>query len=281
MAVVEDLQHDDGDTLVADADTQIALNEHQSAPAIEPEPNAERTDTSRVTMLLWIPLILVALLFLMLWPVYSLATASGDVAIEQLSVTDVVLPVPEVEAPAPRPTPAPAAVTTPADDEILQPSDADRSRPASSREIPIPGQSTEPSIESRVRAGTFSDEPNLNLRFELEQVGFEPGSNEPTAEAKEGLLIVAQFLKENPQQIIVASHSDAIGDAQFNLQLSQARADLVKERMVNIGVDADLITAVGYGEAQPIASNDTPEGQALNRRVEFLVVTTEFMIDAN
>lgn len=279
MAVVEDLQHDDSDTLVADAGTEVAPSERQTLPAIEPGPSVERTELSRVTMLLWIPLILVAILFLMLWPVYSLATASGDVDIEELSVTDVVLPVPEVEAPAPRPTPTPVVATAPAAEEINNDADADRSRPASSREIPIPGQSTEPSIESRVRAGTFSDEPNLNLRFELDQVGFEPGSNEPTAEAKEGLLIVAQYLKDNPQQIIVASHSDAIGDAQFNLQLSQARADLVKERMVNIGVDPELITAVGYGEAQPIASNDTPEGQALNRRIEFLVVATDFVID--
>jgi len=71
--------------------------------------------------------------------------------------------------------------------------------------------------------------------------------------------------------IEVGGHTDADGDADANMTLSQRRAQAVVDYMVRAGVPADRLKAVGYGETEPVASNDTEEGKAQNRRIEFLV----------
>ena len=86
---------------------------------------------------------------------------------------------------------------------------------------------------------------------------------------------VAEKLDGVPS-IAITGHTDAIGDEDFNLALGQRRADAVRDWLIaNTDLTADVITAVGVGEADPIAPNrteagaDNPEGRALNRRVEF------------
>ena len=65
--------------------------------------------------------------------------------------------------------------------------------------------------------------------------------------------------------------TDSRGDARQNARLSEDRALAVRTYLVEKGVDPERITAVGRGEEEPVASNDTPEGRANNRRVEILV----------
>jgi OOP family OmpA-OmpF porin len=72
-------------------------------------------------------------------------------------------------------------------------------------------------------------------------------------------------------EIEVGGHTDAAGDADANMTLSQRRAQAVVDYMVRAGVPADRLRAVGYGPSEPLASNDTDEGKAQNRRIEFLV----------
>ena len=67
----------------------------------------------------------------------------------------------------------------------------------------------------------------------------------------------------------IEGHTDAVGSFAYNEQLSQARADAVKAALVAQGVEAARLTAKGYGSTKPLESNDTPEGKANNRRVEF------------
>src|SRR3984957_12795342 len=70
----------------------------------------------------------------------------------------------------------------------------------------------------------------------------------------------------------VAGYTDNTGDAPLNLALSQKRADAVREALIKYGADPDMLLAKGYGEADPIASNDTAEGRLKNRRIEYHVV---------
>jgi outer membrane protein OmpA-like peptidoglycan-associated protein len=67
----------------------------------------------------------------------------------------------------------------------------------------------------------------------------------------------------------IAGHTDNIGDAEFNQELSERRANAVRDFMIARGVFDKSLVAVGFGETQPIADNETPEGQAQNRRISF------------
>jgi OmpA-OmpF porin, OOP family len=70
----------------------------------------------------------------------------------------------------------------------------------------------------------------------------------------------------------IAGYTDNTGDAALNLALSQRRAEAVRAALIKYGADPDMLVAKGYGEADPIASNDTAEGRLKNRRIEYHVV---------
>ncbi|MDC0662998.1 OmpA family protein [Marinobacter sp. SS21] len=81
---------------------------------------------------------------------------------------------------------------------------------------------------------------------------------------------VADFMAEHPETSVeIAGHTDSAGNADYNQSLSQQRAEAVAGRLTaSLGVAADRVSAVGYGEAEPVADNDTAGGRAQNRRVE-------------
>jgi uncharacterized protein (TIGR03382 family) len=84
---------------------------------------------------------------------------------------------------------------------------------------------------------------------------------------------VAQVLRANSQieLVRVEGHTDDKGDDGANLTLSKARAEAVRERLIQEGIAAERLEAVGYGEARPVATNKTAKGRETNRRVEFTV----------
>jgi putative nucleotidyltransferase with HDIG domain len=81
--------------------------------------------------------------------------------------------------------------------------------------------------------------------------------------------VAALLLAEPTVRVQIAGHTDAIGDEQENLRLSEQRAAAVKEYLIGRNVDRSRMTVVGYGESQPVASNDDEAGRLLNRRIEF------------
>lgn len=91
---------------------------------------------------------------------------------------------------------------------------------------------------------------------------------------------VADFIKEHPGTTAViegyTDNVDKFNNPENNIKLSQARADSVRQYLIdNFGIDASLITAVGYGPNKPIASNDTKKGQKKNRRVQAVIETVQ------
>lgn len=81
----------------------------------------------------------------------------------------------------------------------------------------------------------------------------------------------ARILKENPEITVqVRGYTDSIGSEGYNLQLSVRRAETVKNYLVSKGIAASRLQVKGFGEADPVASNDTADGRAQNRRVELV-----------
>lgn len=118
-----------------------------------------------------------------------------------------------------------------------------------------------------------SQEPipeELGEALALNPIVFSAGSTDLSAEAQVELDKVVAFLLETPVDVEVGGHTDADGDEALNQDISQQRAEAVVEYLTGQGVPADSLTAVGYGESQPIAPNDTAENKAQNRRIEFL-----------
>jgi OOP family OmpA-OmpF porin len=102
----------------------------------------------------------------------------------------------------------------------------------------------------------------MDIEFELNQADVRP-------QYRPELQKVAEFLKTYPSTtVVIEGHSDNTGDADYNLALSQRRADSVRDYLIkNFNIDPERLTAKGYGEERPIATNDTAEGRARNRRV--------------
>jgi len=104
------------------------------------------------------------------------------------------------------------------------------------------------------------------------RVLFDTGSADLSKESLallDHLIEVAQRCRE--ASIEVAGHTDSAGNPALNLDLSKRRAESVTTYMGESGIDMTRITSAGYGETKPIASNDTAEGRAQNRRIEFVV----------
>ena len=100
-------------------------------------------------------------------------------------------------------------------------------------------------------------------------------SAELTAEGKTNIESYRSLLTpelKNAYAGIIIGHTDSTGDADYNKDLSLRRAQTVRDYLVDTGIQPEKLRVVGRGEVEPIASNDTEEGQAKNRRVEVVVV---------
>lgn len=108
----------------------------------------------------------------------------------------------------------------------------------------------------------------------LRGVSFLSNSDRLTGEGKLTLDGVAATLMGQPDlHTEIAGHTDSMGSEAYNQVLSQRRADAVRKYLLSKGVDAGRLTAVGYGEDEPVDTNETNEGRQNNRRVEFRIET--------
>lgn len=134
-------------------------------------------------------------------------------------------------------------------------------------ETAIPGAQVE-----RVGEGikVILNESTVNFNFD---------SAELTSTAKGNLDKIAKIFIDNPKTLITLyGYTDSVGKDEYNMKLSRSRANAVKSYLGTKGIGVKRITAQGMGEADPIASNDTKDGQAKNRRVEFGITANEDMI---
>ena len=108
----------------------------------------------------------------------------------------------------------------------------------------------------------------MQIEFDFDKADVRPMYHNQLKEA-------ADFINKYPaNQILVAGHTDSKGTDAYNKKLSQRRADNVRKYLVNkFGISANKLVARGYGESQPIASNDTDAGRQQNRRVEVICCT--------
>jgi OOP family OmpA-OmpF porin len=139
-------------------------------------------------------------------------------------------------APVPEPVPEPAPVV-----------------------VPPPAPAPKPVIIEKGRQ-------TLNVEFDFDKSTIKKGYYQDIDN-------LAGVMKQYPDlNLVIEGHTDRIGSDAYNEKLSRERADAVKNYMVEKnGIDANRIKAIGFGEKQPVASNDTSEGRAQNRRVEAAV----------
>lgn len=108
------------------------------------------------------------------------------------------------------------------------------------------------------------------LAHAVEGVQFETGKDILLESSYANLDAVAQIMKDHPEyKLKINGHTDNVGDPDFNMSLSQARAASVMRYLEAQKVESNRMTATGFGETQPTTTNDTPEGRAKNRRVDF------------
>lgn len=106
----------------------------------------------------------------------------------------------------------------------------------------------------------------------MSDVLFRSGSAELAPAARERLAKVSGIILAYPSlHLAVEGHTDSIGSDEYNQNLSEQRAESVREYFVQQGIASDSVVARGFGKTEPIATNDTPEGRAQNRRVELIL----------
>ena len=149
---------------------------------------------------------------------------------------------------------------------------------ACSRVIPFSNFIQNPTYTSGalydVKATTVTSTKKTVVGLKVDDLTFRFDKAELRPEDKQELEEVVRFLKEYPESWVrIAGHTDNVGSKEVNLTLSRRRAEGVEQMLLSASIDQNRIVTQWYGAANPIASNDTPEGQALNRRVEIAVGT--------
>jgi outer membrane protein OmpA-like peptidoglycan-associated protein len=107
---------------------------------------------------------------------------------------------------------------------------------------------------------------------------FDVNSSTLRSEAESNLRALVASLEEyEGTDVLVVGHTDSTGEAEYNQGLSERRADSARNFLVGAGLESNRVTAMGRGEIEPVASNDTLSGRQDNRRVEIAIFASEEM----
>jgi len=133
--------------------------------------------------------------------------------------------------------------------------------------------SLEASFEALINDVKTGAVTGKDLKIELDNVLYSVGKAELKAESYGTLNSLVSLLTANPSvKIEISGHTDNTGDATENLQLSEGRAHAVYDYLVGHGIATERLAYKGYGDTEPLVSNDTEEGLKQNRRTELKIV---------
>lgn len=151
-----------------------------------------------------------------------------------------------------------------------QSQDARLQAAASQREA-ADAQARSSELETQLRDLNAKQTPR-GVVVTIGDVLFETGNAQLRAGGLQNVEKLAGFLKRFPQrQALIEGYTDSVGSESHNLALSARRADAVRGAIVGMGVGRERLRTEGYGEAHPVAANDSSSGRQLNRRVEILL----------
>jgi len=128
----------------------------------------------------------------------------------------------------------------------------------------IPGVEVSRPAENEIAVQLTND-----ILFDFNSAALRPESQQTLRD------LAGNFQRYPDETISVEGHTDNVGAIDYNQNLSERRAYSVKDYLSTQGVPGSRITAIGYGESRPKASNETPEGRQLNRRVEIHIRATQ------
>ncbi len=135
---------------------------------------------------------------------------------------------------------------------------------------PTPSPSPSPTPSPSPSAGNSQVQTQLT---DLPRITFETDSATLTPQGQQVVAQVADLLKAHPTvRVRIEGHTDSTGTPEKNQALSLARAETVRATLVSLGIAADRLTTAGFGATQPLVPDTTPENQAINRRVQFVVL---------
>jgi len=113
------------------------------------------------------------------------------------------------------------------------------------------------------------NEAEREILMAFGDIEFVTGTADLVPGATTGIDLLVAYMQKNPgKQVTLEGHTDNTGSAQLNKDLSQKRADYIRNVLISKGVAADRVTAIGYGQSQPIESNASQAGRQKNRRID-------------
>ena len=152
-------------------------------------------------------------------------------------------------------------------------SELTKSRILGAAEVLLPGFDIVDRITVKEPEGDLETlQHRLDAMLSADAVEFESDSARLTPAGIAVLEDVAELLREYPGRVQISGHTDSQASPEYNLDLSRQRAESARDYLVSAGFKPGRFVTVGYGEARPVATNETAEGRQRNRRTEFHVL---------